>query len=41
VAKVSKNSKCWDLQDGLKAVEKNSKTMNLKIYNFSTTQNVL
>jgi hypothetical protein len=32
------NGKHWDLQDSLKAAEKNSKYMNWKIYNFSTVQ---
>ena len=38
VANISANCKCWDLQDSLKAVEKNSKNGSLKIYNFSNMQ---
>jgi hypothetical protein len=33
------NGKNWDIQDSLRAVEKNSKNMNSKIYIFSIMKN--
>jgi hypothetical protein len=35
-----KNVKQWDFKTALKAVDKNSKNLSSKIYNFSTMQKI-